>query len=102
MFAGAAGVALVGMAHSRVVGRLFDNRFFRYTATVSFGIYIWHYLLLHLMVYLTNGEFVYGNVHDPVRFAWLSATVLVLAYAVATLSWRFIEKPVLTSKWATR
>lgn len=102
MFAGAAGVALVGMAHSRVVGRLFDNRFFRYTATVSFGIYIWHYLLLHLMVYLTTGEFVYGAVHDPVRFAWLSATVLVLAYAMATLSWRFIEKPVLTSKWATR
>jgi len=102
MLAVAAAVALVGMAHSRLVGRLFDNRFFRYTATVSFGIYIWHYLLLHLMVYLTGDEFVYGNVHDPVRFAWMSATVLVLAYAVATLSWRFIEKPVLNSKWANR
>lgn len=102
MFAAAVAVALVGMAHSRLLGRLLDNRFFRYTATISFGIYIWHYLLLHLMVYLTDGEFVYGNVHDPVRFAWLSATVLVLTYAVATLSWRFIEKPVLTSRWANR
>jgi peptidoglycan/LPS O-acetylase OafA/YrhL len=102
MLAVAAAVALVGMPHSRVVGRLLDNRFFRYTATVSFGIYIWHYLLLHLMVYLTDGEFVYGNVHDPARFAWMSATVLVLTYAVAALSWKFIEKPVLNSKWANR
>ena len=102
MLAVAAAVALVGMAHSRVVGRLLDNRFFKYTATVSFGIYIWHYLLLHLMVYLTDGEFVYGNVDNPARFAWMSATVLVLTYAVASLSWKYIEKPVLNSKWATR
>lgn len=97
-----AAMALVGMAHSRVVGRVLDNRFFRYTATVSFGLYIWHYLLLHLVSYLTHGEFEYGGIQDPVRFAWISATVLVLAYAVATLSWRFIEKPVLDSRWATR
>lgn len=102
MLAMAAAVALVGMAHSRVVGRLLDNRFFKYTATVSFGIYIWHYLLLYLMVYLTNGEFVYGYVHNPVRFMWMSLTVLVLAYAVATLSWKFIEKPALDSQWANR
>lgn len=97
-----AAMALVGMAHSRVVGRVLDNRFFRYTATVSFGLYIWHYLLLHLVSYLTFGEFEYGGVQDPIRFAWISATTLVLAYAVATLSWKFIEKPVLRSRWANK
>jgi peptidoglycan/LPS O-acetylase OafA/YrhL len=97
-----AAMALVGMSHSRLVGRLLDNRFFRYTATVSFGLYIWHYLLLHLMVDLTDGEFVYGGVQNPARFAWMSVTVLVLAYAVATVSWKFLEKPVLKSKWANK
>ena len=29
-------------------------------------------------------------------------TVLVLAYAVATVSWKFLEKPVLKSKWANK
>ena len=48
MFAGLVALALVGLAHSRVLGRLVDNRFARYTAKVSFGIYIWHYLVLHL------------------------------------------------------
>lgn len=97
-----AGLALVGMAYSRAIGRLLDNRFFRYTATVSFGLYIWHYLLLHLMEYLTGGEFVYGGVENPVRFAWISGTVLVLAYAVATVSWTFLERPVLRSRWANK
>ncbi len=96
------GVALVGMAYSRLVGRLMDNRFFRYTATVSFGIYIWHYLILHLVSYLTKGEFEYSGVHNPARFAWMAMVVIVLSYTVATLSWKFIEKPVLNSAWARR
>jgi peptidoglycan/LPS O-acetylase OafA/YrhL len=54
------------------------------------------------MVYLTDGEFVYSGVQNPARFAWMSGTVLVLAYAVATVSWRLLEKPVLKSKWANR
>lgn len=102
LLAACAGLALVGMAHSRAVGRVLDNRFFRYTATVSFGLYIWHYLLLHLMEYLTGGEYVYGGIDDPARFAWISGTVLVLAYAVATVSWTFLEKPVLHSRWANK
>lgn len=102
LLAAFAGLALVGMAHSRVVGRILDNRFFRYTATVSFGLYIWHYLLLYLMEYLTRGEYVYGAIDDLARFAWISVTVLVLAYAVATVSWRYLERPVLRSRWANK
>jgi len=98
----AAGVALVGLAYSRLLGRLMDNRFFRYTAQVSFGIYIWHYLILHLMSYLTHGEFEYGGVDNPVRFAWIAGATVVLAYTVATLSWTWIERPVLMSRWARR
>ncbi|HMO12468.1 MAG TPA: acyltransferase family protein, partial [Actinotalea sp.] len=37
---------LVCTAGSTVVGRVLDNRFARYTAKVSFGISLWHYLVL--------------------------------------------------------
>jgi peptidoglycan/LPS O-acetylase OafA/YrhL len=100
--AASAGVALVGMSHSKVVGAVMDNPFARFTATVSFGIYIWHYLVLHLMSYLTYGEFEYGGVQDPIRFMWICLAVLVMTYAIASASWYWLEKPVLNSRWARR
>lgn len=93
---------LVGLAHSRWVGRAFDNRFFRYTATVSFGLYVWHYLVLHWFSFITDKRFEYGGITDWGQHLWLCAAVLVVSYAVATLSWRFLERPVLRSRWATR
>jgi len=95
-----AGVALVGASHSRVLGRIMDNRFARYTATVSFGIYVWHYLMVGLVELLTNGEFTYGSVQDLGRFAMMSLTVLVMSYAIASASWFWMEKRVLQSRWA--
>ena len=101
LFAGLVAVALVGLAYSRVLGRLVDNPFARYTARVSFGIYIWHYLLLELVAVLSGGEFVYYGITDPWRHAMLSAVVLALTYAVASASWYWLERPILYSRWAT-
>lgn len=101
-FAGLVGLALVGLAHSRVLGRLVDNRVARFTATVSFGIYIWHYLVLHLFSRLTGGGLEYFGVQDPLRHLALSAGVLAVTYAVASASWFWLERPALRSRWATR
>ncbi|WP_430868257.1 acyltransferase family protein [Demequina aurantiaca] len=101
-FAVLIGVALLGLAHSKFLHRLVDNRFARYTATVSFGIYIWHYLLLHLVTYLTDGQFVYDGILNPAKHAWLVVAVLLMSYAVASASWFLLEKPILKSKWATK
>ena len=102
LFAGLVAVALVGLAYSRVLGRLVDNPFARYTARVSFGIYIWHYLLLELVALLSGGDLVYFGIADPWRHAALSAVVLGLTYALASASWYWLEKPILNSRWATR
>lgn len=93
---------LVGLAHSRWLGRAFDNRFFRYTATVSFGLYIWHYLLLTLFSEITDGRYQYWGIQSAGQHIAISASLLVIAYAIATVSWKFIEQPALRSKWATR
>lgn len=102
LFALAIAVLLVGLAHSRLLGRLFDNRFFRYTATVSFGLYIWHYLLLYLFSEITDGRFQYWGIQSAGQHVAISASLVVIAYAIATVSWRFIEQPALRSQWATR
>ena len=102
LFALAIAVLLVGLAHSRLLGRLFDNRFFRYTATVSFGLYIWHYLLLYLFSEITDGRFEYWGIQSAGQHVAISVALVVIAYAIATVSWRFIEQPALRSRWATR
>lgn len=101
-FAALIALALVGLAHSRLLGRLVDNRFARYTATVSFGIYIWHYLVLHLMSYVTDGQFEYFGISNPAKHTWISVAVLLITYAVASASWFLLEKPILYSRWATQ
>ena len=56
----------MGLAHSETLGRLVDNPFARYTARISFGIYIWHYLLLEGFSHITGGRFfVYGAIAEP-------------------------------------
>lgn len=101
-FAGLVALALVGLAHSRLLGRLADNPFARYTAKVSFGIYIWHYLVLHLFSRMTDGEFEYFGITDPWRHLALSLGVLAVTYAVASASWFWLERPALRSRWANR
>lgn len=101
-FAGIVGVALVGLAHSEALGRVLDNRFARFTATVSFGIYIWHYLLIMVLEGASDGWFSYEAVTDPRRHLAVSLALLAVTYAIATASWRWIERPALTSRWATR
>ncbi len=100
-FALAIGLALVGLAHSRMLGRVADNRFFRYTAKVSFGLYVWHFLVIHLFSYLTGGQLNAGTLSPATHLA-VSCAILVVAYTVATLSWLLVEQPVLRSRWATR
>lgn len=98
-FAVLVGLLLACLAYSKVLGRLFDNPFFAYTAKVSFGLYIWHHLILFIVeqeVYPTYG---YGGVTDPYEFLVVSLLVLGASYAVAAASWALIERPVLEERW---
>jgi peptidoglycan/LPS O-acetylase OafA/YrhL len=95
-------ITLVGLAHSRLLGRIIDNPFARYTATVSFGLYVWHYLVLYLFSYITGGKFEYYGIRSWPQHLAISGAVLVVSYVIATFSWRWLEQPVLRSRWASR
>ena len=78
------------LPHTNFVGKIFDNAFCRYTAKVSFGLYLWHQIIIFIVT--TACVFDFGNFGT-----WLlvSIGIVIAAYIVATLSYKFIEKPIL-------
>lgn len=86
---------LATLPFSRLLCRLFDNPFARYTAKLSFGLYIWHYLILELIRLTYNPNFHYFGISSLGEHLTLSAVALALAYLTAALSYRFVEAPFL-------
>jgi peptidoglycan/LPS O-acetylase OafA/YrhL len=89
--------ALVTLPRSVLLGAL-DSTFFRYTATVSFGIYIWQDVVISLTMEFLPSSF--GTGAQSAITGWLLSCVAVacLLYAVASLSYFLLERPVL--RWA--
>jgi len=83
-FPALAAALLACLTRSGVVGRLFDNRFFRYTSRVSFGLYLWHYLVIAMFS---------GAIGDLGEWLLLVVLSLAVSYLIATLSFRYWEEP---------
>jgi peptidoglycan/LPS O-acetylase OafA/YrhL len=86
---------LVSLTHSRRAGSVMDNRFFRLTARISFGLYIWHYLIINLIMNFWERNYRYMGMKDWKAWFLISAAVVVAAYLAASISYYFIEKPFL-------
>lgn len=89
------GVVLAAAPHSNVVGRMLDNRFFRFTAKISFGLYIWHYLIIYIVASTLVKNYQVMGMKDLLSWALVSLAVIAVSYGIAALSYKFIEKPVL-------
>ena len=74
---------------------IIDNRFTRYTAKISFGLYIWHYPILELVRLLHNSDYKYFGISSLGYWAVLTVVILGLAYGMASLSYTHIESPFL-------
>ncbi|QDU19660.1 acyltransferase family protein [Urbifossiella limnaea] len=84
---------LVALSRSRLLGALADCRFAAVTATLSFGIYLWHMPVIaftrRAWPGLTGG--------DPGREWAFAIVVVALSYLAAAASYRLIERPFLRS-----
>lgn len=76
-----------------IIGRVLDNRFFRFTAQISFGLYIWHYLFITLIEKYGIADYHYSGIRDVWRWLGISVTVITISYAAAVISYYVIERP---------
>ncbi|MDQ0193608.1 acyltransferase family protein [Paenibacillus wynnii] len=87
------GVVLLSAPFSLMLGRLLENPFFRFTARISFGLYIWHYLFITLIEMYVIKDYRYFGVEDVWRWLGISVSVVAISYAAATISYYVIEQP---------
>jgi ABC-type glycerol-3-phosphate transport system permease component/peptidoglycan/LPS O-acetylase OafA/YrhL len=80
---------------SRSFRNILDNTFFKYTAKISFGLYIWHYPILEVMRLLHNYNFKYFGIDDVWQWMALCSFALIAAYSLASWSYTHIESPFL-------
>lgn len=93
------GTILALAPHSRVMAKVLDNPPARFLATISFGLYIWHYLLLEGSRVLWP-DVQYFGIRDLGDWAWKMGLVYAAATVVATISWYAFEKPIVL--WAQK
>lgn len=87
-------VLLVCLPHSGIVGRCLEGRFTRATATLSYGIYMWHTPILRGLkgVWPQTDQ---GQIKGILLFVLVG---LACSYTVASISYHLVGKPV--NRWA--
>jgi len=89
--------ALVGISQSVFLYKIFDNRLFVWISQISFGVYLWHQVVQNILQRSFKENYVYFGVTDLQEWTLMSAIVIVAAGAIATVSWKFFEKPILNA-----
>jgi len=90
-------LALVAVSQSVYLFKVVDNRFFVWVSQISFGVYLWHQVVQNILQRSFKDNYVYFGVTDLQEWVLLSGIIIVVAFAIATLSWKFFEKPILVA-----
>jgi peptidoglycan/LPS O-acetylase OafA/YrhL len=80
--------------HTRLMGRLLDNPPARFVATISFGLYIWHYVLIAAVGWLWRPDLERSAIRNPADWALLFTAIYGVATLLAAASWYWFEKPI--------
>lgn len=89
-----AGLLVFG-SHSKFVARVLDNPLFSWLAKLSFGIYLWHVVVIEIIARKFIEDYVYFGLTDVWQWVLISAMVLGISIAIAVASWRLLESPIL-------
>lgn len=76
-------VALIHCGPNTAVGRLLQSRVLVAVGLISYSLYLWHWPIAVFTRYAL----------DVALSAWTTVAVIVLSFAVAAFSWRYIEQP---------
>lgn len=83
-------VAVQPVTPGTAVARWADSPANRWLGDISYGVFLWHVLVIQL-VFLVTGSPLFAA-----SFWWTLYPVVTLTLIIASLSWYFAEKPVLT------
>lgn len=89
---------LVLLPNTVIFQSVLEIRPLKYLAQISFGIYIWHVLIVELVARFFVSDYVYNG--GMTLFSWVVTSIVVLGLSIliAHCSWHWLEKPVL--EWA--
>lgn len=91
-------LALFAFPHAKYLPVLSELPPIRYLAKISFGIYVWHFLILELVRQLFVPSYGWAGISDTTFWLEITGISLLLALIAGTLSWYLVELPVLN--WA--
>lgn len=83
------------LAASETLGEWADNLVCRFIATLSFGLYLWHYTVMELLQRYFAKDFHYAGINELHRFFGLNLVMIGITLALAMLSWHYVERPIL-------
>jgi peptidoglycan/LPS O-acetylase OafA/YrhL len=89
---------LVAAPSSALIGAALDNPVSRFIARISFGIYIWHYIVLELARRYFVPDIDHGSMADPTRFVLTASAITAVTIIISMLSYWLIEAPAI--RWA--
>jgi len=96
-FAGVLGLALASSTDASLSGRLLSISSLRYTGRISYGLY-----LMHMPSFLMVTDIMHSRrigIDSPILSNMFGALVqFTIVFAVASLSWRLLETPILRLK----
>jgi peptidoglycan/LPS O-acetylase OafA/YrhL len=93
-----AGLFLAFAPSSLALGRLLDNPATRYIARISFGLYVWHYVVLELFRKFLVPDIDHGQMSDPLRLLLFGSAIIVVTGVIAHASFYLMEQPII--RWA--
>ena len=88
-------VALASASNGLLLWKVLDNRFFKYLAKISFSIYLWHMVIITYIERKVATDYVFYGIHSVSRWLQFSGIVIVIAFLIASISWKFFESPIL-------
>lgn len=88
-------ISIFSAAVSSKFWKVLDNRFFSYVARISFGLYLWHWLLLVIVERKLPNDY-WANGANNI-YAWLGMITFTYgaSWFLAALSYRYFELPIL-------
>jgi peptidoglycan/LPS O-acetylase OafA/YrhL len=98
LFPLAIGLTLAAAPSSRIAGWLLDNPPARYIAKISFGIYVWHFLVIEVVRHNWYPRFYHGGTEVFGEWLMVSAAVTGISILIAHVSYNVLEAPVI--QWA--